>query len=450
MRVGLFTDTYFPQISGVATSIKTLKTELEKLGHEVFIFTAMEKNIRVDEDPTIIRLPSLPFVAFSERRIVYSGLSSAYKIAKEHRLDIIHTQTEFSVGMFGWMIGKELGIPVVHTYHTHYEDYVHYIAKGRLIRPGMIKYFVRHFLKDCDGVVCPSRIVLNILESYKVTIPKRVIPTGIDLEQYKRPDIKTSDSLALRQEIGIAADETMLLSLSRISYEKNIQAVIRALPAVLAIYPKIKCVIVGDGPYLSDLRKLVTELGLAEVVLFTGMVEREKTAYYYKAADFLVSASTSETQGLTYTESLASGTPIIAQKNAYLESLLDHPMFGYLYEEGESISQAILRAVSETPAMTERHLADKLYELSSERFALSIYELYVDAIISKYYQVNTNPFALDGKRKYTHIKLMRNTFGLPSTVIKTTAQTSVKVLKTPKLLVDRIRLLSLKDHDRND
>lgn len=447
MRVGLFTDTYFPQISGVATSIKTLKTELEKLGHEVFIFTAMEKDIRVDEDPTIIRLPSMPFIAFNERRVVYSGLSSAYKIAKAHRLDIIHTQTEFSVGIFGWMIARELGIPVVHTYHTHYEDYVHYIARGHLIRPGMVKYFVRYFLRNYDGVICPSHIVLNILESYKVKIPKRIIPTGIELKQYERPEIKHSDILALRQELGIAEDETMLLSLSRISYEKNIQAVIRALPDVLAQNNRVKCVVVGDGPYLEHLKALVAELSLDDNVVFTGMVPQDRTAYYYKAADFFVSASTSETQGLTYTESLASGTPIIAHSNSYLEDLLDNPMFGYLYEKDTDIAHAIVRAVAETPAMTEEALKDKLYELSAGRFALSVYEFYIDAIISNNYRVSTSPFALDGKKKYTHIKVMRNTMSVPSSLVRTTAKTSVKVLKTPKLLVDRIKSISLWDKE---
>ena len=177
------------------------------------------------------------------------------------------------------------------------------------------------------------------------------------------------------------------------------------------------------------------------------MVAQDRTAYYYKAADFLVSASTSETQGLTYTESLASGTPIIAHSNPYLEDLIDYPMFGYLYEDSEDISQAILKAITETPAMTEECLSHKLYEMSSERFALSVYELYIDAIISKNYQISTSPFALDGKKKYTHIKLMRNTFGVPSMFVRTTAQTSVKVMKTPKLLVDRIRSISLRDRD---
>lgn len=220
MRVGLFTDTYFPQVSGVATSIRTLKEELEKEGHEVYIFTTTDRDVKRFEDPTIIRLPSVPFVSFTDRRVVYRGLISSYKIAKHYNLDIIHTQTEFSLGLLGKMIGKALRIPVVHTYHTQYEDYVSYIANGKIIRPSMVKPLLRGYLKDLDGVICPSRIVLNLLEGYEVTIPKRVIPTGIPLEKYIRDDITAEEVTNLKAELGIAGDETMLLSLSRISYEK--------------------------------------------------------------------------------------------------------------------------------------------------------------------------------------------------------------------------------------
>ena len=240
MRVGLFTDTYFPQVSGVATSICTLKEELEKEGHEVYIFTTTDKAVKRYEDPTIIRLPSVPFISFTDRRIVYRGLISSYKIAKQYKLDIIHTQTEFSVGMLGKMIAAALRIPVVHTYHTQYEDYVGYIAKGKIIKPGMVKYVMRGYMNDLDGVICPSRIVLNLLDGYDIKIPKRVIPTGIRVEEYERKDITREDALALREKLGIAEDETMLLSLSRISYEKNIQAIVQQFPDVLAQNDHVK------------------------------------------------------------------------------------------------------------------------------------------------------------------------------------------------------------------
>ena len=115
MRIGLFTDTYFPQVSGVATSIRTLKTQLEKMGHTVFIFTTTDRDVDRYEDWQIVRIPSVPFFAFKDRRVAYRGFSKALEIAKQYKLDIIHTQTEFSLGLLGIAIARELRIPVVHT-----------------------------------------------------------------------------------------------------------------------------------------------------------------------------------------------------------------------------------------------------------------------------------------------------------------------------------------------
>ena len=335
MRIGFFTDTYFPQVSGVSTSIKTLKTELEKLGHTVFIFTTTDKDVNRYEDWDIIRLPSVPFFAFKDRRVAYAGFSDALKIAKRYQLDMIHTHTEFSLGILGVEIAHSLNIPVVHTYHTHYEDYVRYIAKGLIIRPKMVKYLMRGFFKEVDGIVCPSEIVENLLQSYGVQQELRVIPTGIDLAKFDRPEIQAADTAELREKLGIAPDETMLLSLSRISYEKNIQAVIKALPAVLAENPAVKLVIAGGGPYVADLEKLMAELGVEEAVIMTGMIAPSETALYYKAADFFISASTSETQGLTYAEALAAGLPLLCRRDQCLRAVVEEDKNGWQYRTEE-------------------------------------------------------------------------------------------------------------------
>ena len=211
----------------------------------------------------------------------------------------------------GIWIARELKIPVIHTYHTQYEDYVHYIAKGMLIRPGMVKYLVRGFLHDVDGVICPSEIVRDLLSDYKVKVEKRVIPTGIELAKFERPEIGPEHISDLRDKLGIQQDEKMLLSLSRVSYEKNIQAVLKALPDVLKEEPNVKLVVAGDGPYLDNLKEQAEDLKIQDSVIFTGMIPPNETALYYKAADFFISASTSETQGLTYLESLASKTPVL-------------------------------------------------------------------------------------------------------------------------------------------
>ncbi|MCR4258397.1 glycosyltransferase family 4 protein [Streptococcus uberis] len=440
MRVGLFTDTYFPQVSGVATSIRTLKEELEKEGHEVYIFTTTDKNVKRFEDPTVIRLPSVPFVSFTDRRVVYRGLISSYKIAKQYDLDIIHTQTEFSLGLLGKMVGKALRIPVVHTYHTQYEDYVTYIANGKLIRPSMVKPILKSYLKDLDGVVCPSPIVLNLLEDYQVKLPKRVIPTGIDLTQYIRDDISKQDIASLKMELQIADDDTFLLSLSRVSYEKNIQAIIRQLPEVLKANPKVKLVIVGDGPYLPDLKALADQLAISENVIFTGMVPHDKVAYYYKACDFFVSASTSETQGLTYIESLASGKPIIAHGNPYLDDLVSDKMFGTLFYHEDELADAIIDAIIETPEMNPEMLKQKRFDISAEHFGHSMYTFYLDTIINKNKpQPQRLSLRVTGTGKREPIKLVQTARRIPKRAFKATAVTSVKVVKAPLKMVNAIR-----------
>lgn len=440
MRVGLFTDTYFPQVSGVATSIRTLKEELEKQGHEVYIFTTTDKNVKRFEDPTIIRLPSVPFISFTDRRVVYRGLISSYRIAKQYKLDLIHTQTEFSVGLLGKMVAAALRIPVVHTYHTQYEDYVEYIANGKLIKPGMVKYIVRGFLNDLDGVICPTRIVLNILDDYEVKIPKRVIPTGINLNDYIRDDISEADKVALREELGVATDDTMLLSLSRVSSEKNIQAIIKHLPEVLVENPKVKLVVVGDGPYLNDLKELAENLGIEDAIVFTGMVAHESVAVYYCAADFFISASTSETQGLTYTESLASGTPVIAHGNPYLDDLIDNKMFGTLFYREEDLADAILDAIAETPALDAKKHEEKLYEISAEHFGKSAYAFYLDVLISeKSKKKEKFSLTVKGSKTDRSIKLAKTAIKLPSQAAKATVKGSVKAVKAPKRLVEVVR-----------
>ena len=433
MRIGLFTDTYFPQVSGVATSIRTLKTELEKLGHKVFIFTTTDKDVNRYEDWQIIRIPSVPFFAFKDRRVAYRGFSNALEIARQYQLDIIHTQTEFSLGLLGIWIAKELRIPVVHTYHTQYEDYVHYLAKGMVIRPSMVKYIVRGFMSDLDGVVCPSEIVYDLLVGYKIKAEKRVIPTGIDLAKFDRPELSREDIKKLRFKLGIAEDEVMLLSLSRLSYETNIQAIVEALPMVLEENAKVKLVIVGDGPYAKDLKALVAQLHIEDSVIFTGMIAPSDTALYYKAADFFISASTSETQGLTYLESLASGTPIIAHGNPYLDNVISDKAFGTLYYESRDLAGAILEAILATPDMDEKKLADKLYEISAENFGRRIYEFYLDLTISKDFHNDLNPEETVAKR------LAKTIVYLPGKIMSLPVNSSTRMIKASKKQIKNIR-----------
>ena len=385
VRIGFFTDTYFPQVSGVATSIRTLKNELEKQGHEVYIFTTTDPD--ADEfEKDMVRMPSVPFISFTDRRIVVRGLWFAYQIAKELELEIIHTHTEFGTGFLGKMVANRLRIPVIHTYHTMYEDYLHYIANGKVVRPSHVKHFIKMFVNHSTGVVCPSKRVVDTLKRYEVDVPMRIIPTGIDVSRFSRPDITKKDTDQLRDKLGLHTDDLMILSLSRISYEKNIHVIVQQFPEVLMSYPNARLVIVGKGPYREDLEELSRQLGVEDYIQFTGEVPHEDVAYYYHAADYFVSASTSETQGLTYAEAIASGTQCIVEGNDYLNQLLNDESLGITFEQDADFSESFVSYVQQQIAIDPRVQQKKLMEISAERFGDEMIKFYQEMIA--YYAEN--------------------------------------------------------------
>jgi 1,2-diacylglycerol 3-alpha-glucosyltransferase len=383
VKVGFFTDTYFPQVSGVATSIRTLKDELEKHGHQVYIFTTTDPNAKGFEED-VIRMPSVPFVSFKDRRVVVRGMWYAYLIAKELELDLIHTHTEFGAGLLGKMVGKKMKIPVVHTYHTMYEDYLHYVAKGKVLRPSHVKFFSRLFTNHTTGVVCPSERVIEKLREYGVTAPMRIIPTGIELDKFRRPDITEAMITNLRDQLRLNDENIMLLSLSRISYEKNIQAIIKGLPQIISRFPNARLVIVGSGPYLENLQELAKELEVEEYIQFIGEVANEEVAIYYKAADYFVSASTSETQGLTYTEAMAAGVQCVVEGNAYLNNLFDHESLGKTFKTDGDFAPAFIEYVESGITLDKEILEAKLFDISSTNFGEKMIYFYQDTLI--YYQ----------------------------------------------------------------
>lgn len=377
MKIGFFTDTYFPQVSGVSTSIRTLKEELEDLGHEVYIFTTTDPNVRELEN-RIIRMPSVPFISFKERRVIIRGMLYAYYVAKDLDLDIIHTHTEFGLGFLGKQVAKALKIPCLHTYHTMYEDYLHYIANGKLIRPVHVKQFSKIYTSHMNAIICPSQRVVDKLEAYDIDVPKYIIPTGIDVSKFKPVPFEVSH--AVREKYDILDTETLLLSVSRISYEKNIQEILNGMPEVIKKRPDVRLLIVGNGPYKSDLEELAIALDLGHHVIFTGEIPNEEISPIYQAADIFVSASSSETQGLTYTEAMAAKTKVVAKGNDYLNPLFNDLSLGVTYQEEGDFSKCLLNYLEVEAPYNEELLKQKLYEISSEAFGLRVETLYKETI----------------------------------------------------------------------
>lgn len=376
MRVGIFTDTYFPQVSGVATSIRVLKEELERQGHTVIIFTTTDPNATMPEWD-IVRLGSIPLFSFKERRIAVQGFGEAYKVAKKYDLDIIHTQTEFSLGLLGKVLGGMLEIPTIHTYHTMYEKYLHYIANGKILRPSHVAYISKNFCNQTMGVIAPSQMTKDKLASYGVTKEIRVIPTGVPI-----PELNQQLAQDLRNDLGYTNDDVVLLSLSRLSKEKNIAALIAALPTIVAQNANVKCCIAGGGPERDILEKQVASLGMNDYVQFVGEVDHDQVGQFYQMADLYVNASESESQGLTYLEALVNRVPVIAKKNDYLQSLITNDSLGVLFDTDADLAQAVLDYLACEQKESEAQVLQEqlLTEISAETFGSRVVNFYEQAI----------------------------------------------------------------------
>lgn len=376
VNIGIFTDTYFPQVSGVATSVKTLREQLEQHGHNVYIFTTTDPNVEPNQyERNIFRFSSIPFISFTDRRIAVRGLFRAYQVARDLELDIVHTQTEFSMGWIGKFVAKNLKIPCIHTYHTMYEDYLHYVAKGRLLKPYHVKQMSRTFCYHMTGIVAPSDRVLDTLDRYGIKVPVTVIPTGVDISKFGN----VVGDLNVRLQYNLSQNTPVLLTLSRLAFEKNIDKLISSLPEVVEKIPDVKLMIVGDGPAMESLKQQVIDLKLESSVIFTGEVDNEIVANYYHMADLFVSTSISESQGLTYIEALASGLRVVATHSPYTDKLLNDEDFGATFSSKEELIQQIIFYLDKSKnKIGQAKLDEKLDSISADNFGDRILQFYAD------------------------------------------------------------------------
>ena len=372
MNIGFFTDTYFPQVSGVSTSVKLLRDELVRQGHNVIIFTTTDPAAKPEIG--VVRLPSIPFINYDDRRIAYSGFDRCLKIARQNELDIVHTHTEFSLGMVGEYVASRMKIPNVHTYHTMYENYTHYILQGHLIHASHVRYLSKLYCNQTQGIITPSKLTHDTLRNYGISEKIEIIPTGV-----KMPPYSDENRVQVREELGLAPSDIVLLSLSRVSKEKKIDEVIAAFPEIKEKVPNARLVIAGDGPILDDLKQISKERNLD--IIFVGGVEHDQVDRYYQMADLYINASDSESQGLTYLEAFANRLPIIARRNPYLESIMPNENFGALFDDENTLVETALDFLQKKETQTLQVIDQKqLRKLSSEYFGECVAGFYQEVI----------------------------------------------------------------------
>lgn len=340
MKILITTDLFSTPTNGVVTSIKNLCEELNKRGHEVRIL-ALSDSLNSHRDGSVyyIKSVSLGFV-YPDVRMPVSYRNDLITEIIKWKPDVIHSQCEFFSFQFAQRISRMSGAPLIHTYHTLYEQYVTYVIPSRRLGCRAVGVLSRKRLKHVAKVVAPTQKVEDRLRNYGLSNPICVIPSGISLEQYEKR-MSRNECMEHRRALGIPDDHQVVLSLGRLGVEKNLEELLELFAGELAHNTKLTFLIVGDGPAREQLESLSAKLGIAEHVIFTGMVNPSEVQDYYQLGDVFVCASTSETQGLTYIEAAANGLVLLCRKDPCLNGVLQDGVNGYFYTVPEEFLEKI-------------------------------------------------------------------------------------------------------------
>lgn len=411
MRIGIFTDTYPPYINGVSTSIAMLESALIKQGHQVFIVTVNPEDLhyKFSDDERIIRLPGIPIGIYDYRLTGIYPLKAVSKI-KSWNLDVIHSHTEFGVGTFARIMAKQLDIPIVHTYHTMYEDYIHYITKGYFDGPSkkIVEYLTNFYCdKTVTELIVPTQKTYNLFkEKYEYERNIHIVPTGIEVERFYVENNNKAEVKELRKQLGLSDDDFVLLFVGRLAAEKNVTFLIENHQILARENGNCKLLIIGDGPDIEFFKTQARKLNIQDNVIFTGKVPWEQIHKYYQIPNVFVTASHTETQGLTLLEAMAASVPVVAYDDEAFRTVVVHDLNGYLFKDKKDYRKYIKKI------MTDKKVFERLSRQARIQGESHSSKYYAEKILDVYYT------ALGGRKDEGGEKEKKTFFSKMKNVVK--------------------------------
>ncbi|HCX28027.1 MAG TPA: hypothetical protein DHI91_02720 [Candidatus Portnoybacteria bacterium] len=381
MRIAIFSDTFFPQINGVTTTVYQSAKSLTKLGHEVMIFTVAPDAAKyIDPDIknlAIVSLPSVPALIYPSLRFTLPLGFSLNKLRK-FKPDIIHSHTPLSVGWEAVMCSKFFKIPLVGTHHTFYDDYLKHIKLDykwgkKFSWKSTVGYYNR-----CNLVLSPTQSLADALKEQGLKKPVVILQNSIDTNLF-RPATEAGAKEQLKHQYGIFG--ASLIFEGRLSYEKSIDQVIKAFVLMLKKMSELKLMLVGDGPERKNLEKLAEKLKIKDSVIFTGLLPYgEKIVEAYQASDIYITASKSENMPVAILEAMGCGLPIIAVKERGLAELVKENINGFFAktDDPSDIAQKTLDLLNKPELLKKFSEASRVLarQYSHEQIAVTLEDLY--------------------------------------------------------------------------
>lgn len=329
MRVGIFSESYPPLINGVSTSVQTLTAQLEAAGHDVFIFTSRYPHYK-DERSGVYRYPSVNALVEPDYVVPVPFSPRITHAIKALKLDIVHSQSPFFLGLVARRSARALHLPHVATNHTLYTEYAHYLPLPTVgVTRHLLIRWMRRFYNSCDHVLAPSALTKSVLrDRCGVETPVSVVPTAIPAPPYvlARP-------AETRQEFGLPPDACILLYVGRLAPEKNLDLLLRAFALIAAKTTDTYLVLAGSGKSRRALEHQARALGIHRRTRFAGFLGRTKLDPLYQASDLFLFPSKTETQGLAVGEALAAGLPCLVVHAGGAPEAIRDGVDGYLVED---------------------------------------------------------------------------------------------------------------------
>ncbi len=385
MRIAFFTDTFIPQINGIATAAANLAEGLGEAGHKVIVLVPtqddMKRKMFRKKNVRVVYLPSVPVFVYPEIRLELFGFAQVFGALKEFKPDIIHVHTPGTVGLDALLASYIFKVPLVGTVHTFFtqEEHTQWISNAMLHKAfaGTLKKYYRSFYESCDYLFCPSKLLLKELEQHQLKSPLFHVRNAITAHPLSK-NLSTTQRKTLKKKYGLL--EHVIVHFGRLSGEKNVEDVLHSFKFVVEKRRDVSLLIIGDGPLRGTLQKLAIKLGIADHVVFTGFIDHSKllSSRMLEIGDVFVTASVTENQPMVVLEAMSFGLPVIGVKQAgMIEMIKDN---GYLLPVGDTKAMAnkMLAIVGDDDlrATLSKHACDSAKQYDVAHVVASTVEYY--------------------------------------------------------------------------
>lgn len=344
MKIAMFSDNFYPELSGISDSIITLAKELAKNGHEIHFYAPKYSSKDylkagvAEQEPDLgpnIKFHrlfsfSVPSPTGQSRLVIPLGLS--LNSIRKVRPDIIHSQLFFGVGLEALLAAKLNKIPLVGTNHTAITEFVRYLPiHANWFKSLALRYAIWYYNR-CDYVTAPSQAVFSEMTPSGFSRPHEAMSNPIDLATFGSKELKPGESDELRKKFRLS--ENTIIYAGRLAEEKNIDVIIRAVALAKEKIPGINFALAGHGSAEESLKKLAKELGVSERIKFLGTLDKPTLAKAYRASKIFCIMSTSDTQSMTLMQAMGCGLPALGANARALPEYINKEN-GFIIEPGD-------------------------------------------------------------------------------------------------------------------